>query len=103
MFRACFSSVHVPQIWMSSPESTAGTIREPGKIIEYEEQWHADIFVPCLKTLRAEVCVHGLFDVVMHVSFSKAILHSETPAIPPSLYIEVEKTSGNLDSTQSQF
>ena len=67
------SSVHVSQIWVSSPESMTGTITEVEKIIEYEEQWHADVFVPCLKKLRAEVCVHELFDVLINT-------------IPPSTY-----------------
>jgi len=39
----------------------SGSITEPGKIIEYEKRWHADIFVPCLKKLGAEVCTHVLF------------------------------------------
>ena len=59
MIRACFSSVHAQQIWMSSPESMCGTITELEKIVEYEKQWHADIFVPCLKKLGTEVCVHA--------------------------------------------
>jgi len=59
MICACFSSVHAPQIWMSSPESMCGTITELEKIIEYEKQWHADIYVPCLKKLGTEVCVHA--------------------------------------------
>jgi len=40
---------------LSSPESITGTITEPGKIVQYEEQWHTDIFLPCLKKLRKEV------------------------------------------------
>ena len=57
------SSVRVLQIWVSSPEKASGTITDAAKIVEYEKQWHADIFVPCLKKLGTEVCVHRLFDV----------------------------------------
>ena len=41
----------------------SGTITEPEKIVEYEKQWHADIFMPCLKRLGTEVCVSVVFDV----------------------------------------
>jgi len=41
----------------------SGTITEPEKIVEYEKQWHADIFMPCLQKLGTEVCVSVLFDV----------------------------------------
>ena len=46
------------QIWVSSPEGMSGTIKDAAKIVEYEERWHADIFVPCLKKLGTEVCMH---------------------------------------------
>ena len=82
------SSVHVPQIWVSSPESICGTITEPEKIIEYEQQWHADIFVPCLTKLGTEVCVDGLLILIcnevkkttLYIFLSMAV---QNPAILP--------------------
>ena len=58
--RVWFSSIHLPQIWASSPVSMSGPITDPAKIVVYEKRWHADIFVPCLKKLGTEVCVHEL-------------------------------------------
>ena len=50
----CYFSAS-PQCWTTSREIMSGIFKKPEKVAVYERQWHTNIFLPCLKNLRAEV------------------------------------------------
>ena len=43
------------QCWVTSTECMSGIFSTPRKVAKYEKQWHSNVFLPCLKKLRAEV------------------------------------------------
>lgn len=58
VIRSMFSiSFLVPQSWVTSTEEMSGIFTSERKVADYEQIWHKDVFMPCLKKLRTEVCM----------------------------------------------